>query len=86
MQLILCYVYISLRHTKFRPRRRGRERTKARKTEETVLPIKYVKLGDFAPESIITNSSCVWQLCGGMHLNQIDHKLFPGFVIHRAFW
>lgn len=59
---------------------------KARKTEETVLSIKYVKLGDFAPESIITNSSCVWQLCGEMHLNQIDHKPSPGFVIHRAFW
>ena len=27
---------------------------KARATEETVLPIKYVKLGDLAPESIIT--------------------------------
>lgn len=43
---------------------------KARKTEETVLPIKYVKLGDFALESIITHSSCVWKFCGEMYLNQ----------------
>ena len=86
MQLILCYDYISLRHTKFRHRQRGREIMQARKTEETVLSIKYVKLGDFAPESIITNSLCVWQLCGEMHLNQIGHKPLPEFVIHRAFW